>query len=299
MKKPKLTIVILSYNVKELLRGCLDSLEKTREEVGFEVIIPDNHSTDGSPEMVKKEFPWVKKVLRIRENVGFAAGNNVALKEIQSKYVLLLNPDTIVYKNSIKRVLDYMEENINVGAATCKVELSNGELDYSCHRGFPTPWNAFCYFSGLSKLFPKLELFGGYTLSYKNFDQAHEIDALTGAYALIRTKAGTKVGWFDEDYFWNGEDIDFCYKLREKGWKVAYIPDVKITHFKGSASGLKKTKSEKPEKHIRKRAALSSTNVMRLFYKKHLAEKYPAPLNYLVYLGINILEVFRVTKHSI
>ena len=297
--KPKLSIVILNYNTKDLLRDCLLSLKKVRGEIDFEVIVPDNGSTDGSPEMVEKDFPWVKKVIKIGKNLGFAAGNNVALENVKSEFVLLLNPDTIVYPKTISRVLNYMRDNVDAGAVTCRVELPDGKLDYSCHRGFPTPWNAFCYFSGLSNIFPGSKFFSGYTTTYKDLNSIHEVDALTGAFAMIRTKAGRQVGWFDEDYFWNGEDIDFCYKLKERKWKVIYIPDVKITHFKGSASGLKKTGIGNTEKSVKKKASLSSTQVMRLFYKKHLAQNYPFYVNWIVYLGINILEGFRVSKSSI
>lgn len=299
MRKKELTVVILSYNTKELLRNLLHSLEEVRGEVDFDVIIPDNGSSDGSPEMVEKEFGWVKEVVRIGKNVGFAAGNNKVLRRVSSEYVLLLNPDTLVLKNTLKRVYDYIRENKDVGAVTCRVELPDGRLDYSCHRGFPTPWNAFCYFSGLSRLFPKVRLFSGYTLTYQNLDEVHEIDALTGAFAFIRTKAGKEVGWFDEDYFWNGEDLDFCYKLKSAGWKIVYIPDVKIIHFKGSASGLHKTGVGKVKKSIIRKAALSSTQVMRLFYQKHLSGKYPFFIKWIVYLGIELLEIFRVIKSSL
>src|SRR3989344_4918296 len=299
MKNPKLSVVILSFNTKESLRNCLLSLSKVRDEVDFEVIVPDNGSIDGSPEMVEKEFPWVKKVLKIGKNLGFAAGNNIALRSINSEFVLLLNPDTILFPKTIKTVLDYMKENEKVGAATCRVELPSGKLDYSCHRGFPTPWNALCYFSGLAKAFPKFKLFSGYTASYLDLKKIHEIDALTGAFTLVRKKAGNEVGWLDEDYFWNGEDLDFCYKLKEKGWKIVYIPEVKITHFKGSASGLWHTGVGNPSKETKKLSALSGTQVMSLFYKKHLAQKNPIFINWIVYVGISLLEKFRLIKNSL
>ncbi len=211
----------------------------------------------------------------------------------------MLNPDTVVFPDTISRVLEYLKLNKKVGAATCRVELPDGRLDYSCHRGFPTPWNSFCYFSGLSGIFPKSELFSGYTATFQNIDTLHEIDALTGAFALIRVEAGKQVGWLDEDYFWNGEDLDLCYKLKEKGWIIVFVPDVKIIHFKGSASGLRKTGFGKADRVVKRNAALSSTQVMKIFYKKHLAKKEPFFINWLVYLGINLLEAFRIVKHSI
>lgn len=299
MAKSGLTIIILNFNSKKLIHNCLISLNKVQNEVDFDVIVVDNGSTDGSPEMVEKEFPWVKKVIRNNKNLGFAAGNNTALRNVDTEFVLLLNPDTIVYPRTLRVVLDYIKNHHDVGAATCRVELPNGKLDYSCHRGFPTPWNAFCYFSGLSKLFPKSKFFSGYSATYKDMIKIHEIDALTGAFAFIRTSAGRNVGWLDEDYFWNGEDIDFCYKLKMDGWKIVYIPSVKIIHYKGSSSGLHKTGIGKADSVTKKRAALSSTQVMKLFYKKHLSKSYPFFVNWCVYSGIKLLELFRKAKTSI
>ncbi len=297
-KDSKITIVILSYNTEGLLRDCLNSIEKSKGANSFSIVVVDNGSTDGSKDMVKKEFLKVEWVGN-KNNLGFSAGNNVALNKVKSEYALLLNPDTLVEKESISRVYEYMVRHPEVGAATCKVELSDNKLDYSCHRGFPTPWNAFTYFTGLAKLFPKSKTLSGYTQTYKNMDTTHEIDALTGAFALIRTEAGKEVGWLDEDYFWNGEDIDFCFKLKEKGWKIVYIPDVKIMHFKGSSSGLKKSAITKPPKSVRKKAAQSSTQAMHLFYKKNLSSEYPKIVDWLVSAGITSLEFFRVTKNTL
>jgi len=258
-----LSIIILSYNIKKLLVDCLASLPKHKD---WEVMVVDNASTDGSADLA---------TINNKINLGFAAGNNKAIKQSTSDYVLLLNPDTIVYPKTIETVLTYMQSHPDVGAATCRVELPDGSLDYSCHRGFPNPWNSLLHFLNISSSY-----------STKNIPSTiHEIDALTGAFALVRRTAGNQVDWLDEDYFWNGEDIDFCYKLKEAGWKIMYLPDVKITHFKGS--------SAKATKDTRLKWALNSTQVMELFYKKHLASKYPFFVNWLVYLGINIVNIKR------
>ncbi|MDO8487928.1 MAG: glycosyltransferase family 2 protein [bacterium] len=262
----KLSIVILSFNVKQLLLNCLKSIPAHAD---WEILVPDNGSTDDSLTAINADFPNVKLIAN-GENLGFAAGNNVALKQSRGEYVLLLNPDTIVYPQSIETVLKYLEEHSDVGAATCRVELADGSLDYSCHRGFPTPGGALLHFLGLKKL-------SSYTATHIP-SAIHEIDALTGAFALIRRKAGQQVGWLDEDYFWNGEDLDFCYKLKEAGWKIMYLPQVKITHYKGS--------SAKATIHTRKKWALNSTEVMALFYRKHLAQRYPFFINWIVYAGI-------------
>ncbi len=274
---PKLSIIILSFNVKDKLKACLDSIPSHSD---WKIILPDNGSVDGSVEMVRKYFPQIK-IIENNSNLGYAKANNLAIKESSGKFVLLLNPDTIIYPQTIETVLAYMESHLEVGAATCRVELPDGSLDYSCHRGFPTPWSALLHFLGLKR-------WSSYTAqSIPN--TIHEIDALTGAFALINRSAGEQVGWFDEDYFFNGEDIDLCYKLKEKGWKIMFIPEVKITHFKGSSS--------KATIHTRQKWALDSTEVMALFYRKHLAQKYPFFVNWIVYLGIWVIEKLRIFKN--
>ena len=265
---PKLSIIILSYNVKKLLLDCLASIPRHQD---WEIIVADNGSTDGTTQTVKQAFST-------GGNLGFAAGNNVGIKKSSGEFILLLNPDTIVYPNTIETVLKYVESHPDVGAATCRVELPDGTLDYSCHRGFPTPGGALLHFLGLRR-------YSTYTAQSIS-STIHEIDALTGAFALIRRIAGEQVAWLDEDYFWNGEDIDFCYKLKEAGWKVIYIPDVKITHFKGSSA------MATPE--TKKRWAANSTEVMALFYRKHLAQKYPFFINWIVYSGVWVLGKMRI-----
>ncbi len=264
-----LSIIILSFNVQKLILDCLASIP---DHSDWEIIVPDNGSTDNSVTEIKKKFPKVK-IIENHKNLGFAAGNNVGIKESKGEYVLLLNPDTVVYPNSIETVLDYMKKNSDVGAATCRVELPDGSLDYSSHRGFPDPVGSLLHFVGLKSI-----------SSYTNRnipDHVHDIDSLTGAFALIRRAAGDQVGWLDEDYFWNGEDLDFCYKLKSAGWKIVFMPETKITHFKGS--------SAKASHDTRLAWARNSTDVMHLFYKKHLASKYPFILNWAVYFGIWLL----------
>ncbi|KKU03260.1 MAG: WsbD [Candidatus Amesbacteria bacterium GW2011_GWB1_47_26] len=268
-----LSIIILSYNVKKLLLDCLASIPK---HLDWEVIVVDNASSDDSGTAVKHHFPFVA-VAQNDKNLGFAAGNNVGIKKSVGQYILLLNPDTIVYPNTIETVLKYMQSHPKVGAATCRVELPDGSLDYSCHRHFPDPIGSFLHLIGLRHL-------SKYSSTHVP-NAIHEIDALVGAFAMIRRTAGDQVSWLDEDYKFNGEDIDFCYKLKEKGWKVMYIPDVKTTHFKGS--------SVRAIPAGRRCWAVNSTDAMRLFYSKHLAAKYPFFVNWAVYLGIKVLEIFR------
>ncbi len=294
-EKNNLSIVILSYNVRELLVNCIDSLLKDPDSINWQIIIVDNNSQDDSVNFIKKNYPNIL-LIESKNNLGFSAGNNLAIDRIESKYVLFLNPDTLVRANAISTTLRYLSAHPQVGAATCKVELPNGIIDEGCHRGFPTPWNALCHFSGLSKIFNKSKWFSGYILGYKNYNEIHEIDALTGAFMMIPTSVGKQLDWWDEDYFWNGEDIDFCYRIKQLGLKVMYLPDVKITHFKGSSGGYKKNShgKETVNKETKILAAKSSTQAMKIFYEKHYKQRYPRWLTWISLRGIDLLEKVRV-----
>lgn len=285
-----LSIIILSYNTKELLRECLLSIRHNKPRaINYEVIVVDNASVDSSAEMVRKEFPDVMLIANAK-NLGFSAGNNVGIPKAKGRYVLFLNPDTLVYSKTLETMVKFMDKNLDVGAATCKVLLKNGRLDDSCHRGFPTPWRAFCHFSGLSKIFPKLALFSGYNLTYKSLSSIHEIDSCSGAFMIVRQKAGKEVGWWDEDYFWYGEDLDFCYRLKGRGWKIYFVPTVKILHYKGASSGIKKISKHltRATLETRRRATNARFSAMKIFYRKHYMDKYPRIITRLVFLGINL-----------
>lgn len=274
--KIKLSIVILNYNAEKYLNNCLRSIPLKKD---WEIIVADNGSTDNSLEYAKSEFPQIT-IIDNKKNIGFAAGNNRAIEKSSGEFVLLLNPDTVIVDDSIEKSLEYIESNPQVGAVTCRVELPDGTLDYSSHRGFPDPVSSLLHFLGLRHI-------SKYSAT-KIPDEIHQIDALTGAFALIRKSAGNQVGWLDEEYFWNGEDIDFCYKLHEAKWKIMFIPNCKIIHYKGYASKASFTR--------KKAWAKNSTDVMLLFYKKRLAQKYNYLINISVYAGIKFLYVIRLLK---
>lgn len=302
-ESPDLSIIILNYNVKDLLLNCLESVFKSLQvsSYKFQVIVVDNASEDGSVEAVKELRSHltsgnVIEVIENKENLGFSAGNNVGVKKAKAPVILFLNPDTVVFGDAIAKSLKFLESNPDIGAVGCRVELPDGRLDYSCHRGFPTPWNSLMFFSGLSKLFPRSPLFAGYTASYLDINKTHEIDCLTGAFLMVRKIAGEQINWWDKDYFFNGEDIEFCYSLKEKGWKIYFYPEVKIIHFKGSSSGLWKTASAKVDKKVRLQAAKHGISAMRIFYKKHFYKNYPPILRDLILIGIKLLEHQRKVK---
>ncbi len=288
MNKPILSIVILSYNTYVPLKDCLTSLEKVRGEVAFEVIVSDNGSSDGSTEMVRKDFSWVK-VIKSEENLGFAKGNNRVKDVVEGEYVLFLNSDTIVPKNTLKETVSYLDAHPQVGALTSKIILPSGRLDKDARRSFPTPWVSLTHFSHLDRLFSKSRIFAKYWYGYIPENTIHEVDVLQGAFFLARKKILDEVGWFDEDYFLDGEDIDLSWKIKEKGWKIIYYPKVFIRHIKGAAKKL-------PSLHDRLRFVMSGVDSMEIFYKKRLWLRYPVFVNIAVLLGINILRVFRYIK---
>jgi len=321
-RKPDLSIVILNYNSGDFLKKCLESIARTKKNgFEFEVIVVDNNSSDESKEYLrnlelkkyrnigknKKTKPLnlytsiPLKIIFNKKNLGFAAGNNVGVKKAKGRYVLFLNPDTVVMSNTFREVIRFMDSNSQAGAVTCRLELPSGELDEACHRGFPTPWNAFCHFSGLEKLFPKSKIFAGYTLGWKPLDKVHEIDSGVGAFLIVRKEVGDKLNWWDEDYFWYGEDLDFCYRIKKAGWKIYFFPKAKTIHYKGVSSGIRKEsqKIARANKKTRIKAIKASTQAMRIFYKKHYFGKYPRFLTWLVLKGINILEKIRLKKLSV
>lgn len=294
--EPDLSIVILNYNVKDLLLNCLESIFKDPNSKNWQVIVVDNNSSDDSAAFVKKEYGQKVELIENEENLGFAAGNNSGVKYVKAPVVLFLNPDTLVVNNAISKSLDYLLSNPDIGALSCRVELPNGKLDYSSHRGFPTPWNSFTYFAGLSKLFPHSPIFSGYTASFLDIRTTHEIDCINGAFLMVRKIAGDQINWWDTDYFFNGEDIEFCFNLKMQGWKIYFYPEAKIIHFKGSSSGLENKSNAKADKEKMLKTASHASSAMRIFYLKHYYKKYPIIFRDLVLWGIKSLEHYRKAK---
>ncbi len=288
-----LSIVIVSYNTKDFLKSCIESIYKTSGSLNPEIIVVDNNSQDGSSEMVLKEFKNVI-LIKNKDNLGFSKANNIGVKKTSGRYVLFLNSDTVVYEKTLECMVNFMEENKDAGASTCKLIMPNGKIDDASHRGFPTPWNSFAHFSGLSKFLGKTKIFGGYNLGYMNFSKTHEIDVLAGAFMLVRREAGEVVGWWDEDYFFYGEDIDFCYQLKQKGWKIYYVPEVSILHYKGVSGGIKKNSKgiSTANQSTKIKASRERFRAMELFYKKHYEEKYPKLITKLVFTGISVKKFF-------
>lgn len=292
---PKLSVIILSYNTRDVLIDCIKSVLKS-EDISFEIIVVDNASTDGSSESVLKIGKENKNVHLVQndDNIGFARGNNSARKFCKGEYILFLNSDTIVLKDSLKRSFDYIAANSKVGAMTCRVDLPSGSLDLDTRRSFPTPWVAFSHFSYLDRIFPKSKFFAKYWYGYIPDDVSHRAEVIQGAFFLARKHVLDQVGWFDEDYFLDGEDIDLCWKIWEKGYQIMYYPEAKIVHLKGVSKG-KKNKNKVPFAQ-KVKFRLAGVNAMEIFYRKRLWSQYPFYINWLVLLGISIMKLVRIGK---
>ncbi len=273
-KIPDLSIVIVNFNTRELLRARLHALSGR-------IIVVDNASTDGSQEMVKKEFPNIDLV-RNQRNVGFAKANNQGIQRAKSTYVLLLNTDCEASPQAIRDAVNHLEYHPDVGAVTCRLVLEDGITDPACHRGFPTPWASLTYFIGLEKLFPTSRVFGQYHQGYKPMGETHDVDCISGAFFLVRREVINKVGLLDEAFFMYGEDIDWCYRIRKAGWKIRFYPHVVIIHKKHQ-SGLAHADSQlrfNTQKHF--------YDAMKLFYNKHYRYRYNPIVSAFVLLGIKL-----------
>jgi GT2 family glycosyltransferase len=297
-----LSIVILNYNSRDYLQKCLVSISKSDlDKFNIETIIVDNSSTDNSIELAKSVELKNAKFLILNTNNGFAFGNNQGIKIINpnTKYVLLLNPDTIVEKDTLKTMIEFFDSDQKVDAATCFITLAlTGKIQPECHRGFPTPWRSFCYFTGISKLFPNSGFFNGYFLGNLDTTKVHPIEACVGAFLMVKKSVGEKIGWLNEKYFFYGEDLDFCYQLRQNNFNLYFNPNCKITHFQGVSSGIinQSKNLSKASRETKLRSAKASTNAMRIFYQQNLIKNYPKPLQFLVMFGIKLLEIKRIIK---
>lgn len=293
-----LSVIIVSFNSAKFIADCLNSvLSQFNKSFEMQIIVVDNASTDKTLSIVKNKFPRVN-IIRNMKNLGFAKANNRGISLATGKYVLFLNPDTVVGRGSFQYLLSYLEANPQTAVATCRLELPNGSLDDASHRGFPTPWNAFCHFLGLGKIWPQSLFFNGYHLGYRQMETIHEIDSCVGAFMLVKRKIGDKLNWLDEDYFWYGEDLDFCYRVKEAGFKIVYIPEVKTIHYKGVSSGLKRHSRDlsSADDKIRYLATKSRFEVMRTFYRKHYLKRYPFFITMLTLKFIDIFEWFKLRQ---
>ena len=230
-----LSIIIVNYNVKYFLEQCLQSIELASKKIKKEVLIVDNNSTDGSSLMVRKKFPKFK-LIENKKNVGFSKANNQAIKKAKGKYILLLNPDTILEEDTLKKCLDFFKIKKSAGGVGVKMIDGNGNFLPESKRSFPSPTIAFYKIFGLSFLFPKSKKFGKYHLGFLDKNKVHEVDVLSGAFFMTKKSILNKVGLLDENFFMYGEDIDISYRIKLAGFKNFYFPKTRIIHYKGEST---------------------------------------------------------------
>ena len=277
----RLSIVFLSYNTRDLTRQALHSVLAAAEGLEAEIFVVDNASADGSADMVAEEFPHVKLICN-EANVGFSAGNNVALRQVAGEYALLINTDTIVRRDALHTMVGFLDAHPEAGACGCKILDPDGTLQLDSRRGFPTPLAAFCKMSGLSRLFPQHPLIARYHLTHLDPEQPAEIEVLSGSCMMVRKAAMDQVGLLDEDYFMYGEDIDWCYRFHRAGWKLYYVPTTAIIHFRGeSGRGT-------PLKILYRKS-----RAMSIFVNKHMARRYRFFPLWLLQVGIALHGTFR------
>lgn len=297
--KMDLSVIVVSYNTKDLLDDCLASLEAADAPPGgLEIIVVDNASSDGSQQMVREKYPGVG-LIENEQNMGFAAANNAGTAVANGEYVLFLNSDTRVNRDALVEPLAYMRQHRDVGALTVRLIYPNGQRDPDNHRGFPTPWNAFCHFSGLSRLLAGNPRFDGYFLSYEDFSQIHDVPVIAGSYMMMPRALDQQLGGWDETYFFYGEDIDYCYRINQAGYRIVYYPLVEVLHYKGASSGLRKESAAiaRPPKETRIRVAEESVSAMQTFYRKFYQDKYPRTVTWLVLSGIQTRGRLRILAH--
>lgn len=284
-----ISVIIVNYNVKELLENCVNSVLQASKNLSVEIIIVDNNSFDGSVEYINSKFsaqPCIK-VIPGKINLGFAKANNVGVKASSGEYILILNPDTVLQEDTLDKSLAFYKSQPGAGAVTCKLILPNGKLDLACRRSFPTPSVAVYRVLGLSKIFPKSKTFGKYNLTYLNENETYEVDAIVGAFMFIRKDIYERINGFDEDYFMYGEDLDLCYRIKKAGYKIFYFPETSIIHYKGEST---------------KKSSLSYINnfygAMQIFVRKNLNTTFVL-MNFLIKISIFYRAVISYIKRFI
>lgn len=274
------SIVILNYNTREHLAECLRAIlvegSSTLSDgpLEVEVFVVDNASSDGSAQMVARDFPWVT-LIRSDRNGGYAYGNNLALRRATGRHVLVLNPDSVLPRGAIAELVMRLQAHPEAGIVGPKLVRPDGSMHLACRRSFPTPSVAFFRLSGLSSLFPRSRVFGRYNLTFVDPDRPLEVDAVCGACMLIRRSVIERIGLLDERFFLYGEDLDWCLRTRDAGWTVRYEPSTVVLHQHGAAS--------------RKRPLRTTYHFFRamdLFYRKHYIDRYHPLVSGAVRTGI-------------
>ncbi len=279
----KLSIIIVSYNTKQLVADCINSIEKDLYNFTYEIVVVDNNSVDGSIDMLKSEYSHVKLIAN-NYNAGFAKANNQGLEMCSGDYILLLNSDTIVLKNAISTLVDFLDSHIDTAICGPKLLNSDMSLQLPCRRGFPRLINSISYFSGINRLFPKSRIFGSYLMTYMDSGINHEVDAVSGACLLVKRRILPEIGGLlDEGFFMHFEDIDLCYRAKKSGYKVCYVHNAEVIHLKGQSSKLRSSGVTK-----------NFFDSALLYFKKNYKKENPAAYFFMTGL-IRIMKIISLT----
>jgi len=229
------SVCIVNWNTKDLLRNCIAAIKEKTTGVSYEIVVVDNNSSDGSQDMLRTEYPDCK-LIASTENLGFARGNNHCVKHTTGEYILYLNPDTELITNAIYGMYSFLETNKNVGAAGCKLIYPDGKIQYTCASTFPTPFREFSSLFLLNRIFPKSKCFSARELDYWDHMESREVDCLSGACIMAKRELIERLGGFDEKIFMYSEDLDLCYKILKEGFSIYYLSTEAIMHYEGASS---------------------------------------------------------------
>lgn len=290
-----LSIIIVNYNTFKLTKETIDSCLAEPTNYTYEIFLVDNKSTDDSLEKLQDYFKseterGILKIIPNKANEGFAKANNIAIEQAKGDFILLLNSDTLMKQSTIDKCMDYMTKgtHADVGALGCKVSLADGSLDKACKRSFPNPVNSFYKLFNIKTNSQKDD----YNLDNLDDDGVYEIDCLVGAFMLVRRTTIEDIGLLDDTFFMYGEDIDWCYRIKQAGWRIVYFGEAEIIHYKGASSEDKKTKKRNPK------LIYEFYRAMYIFYRKHYTKKYNFLVNIAVYIGIGVLLAFNLIRNA-
>jgi GT2 family glycosyltransferase len=289
-----LSICIVSFMTRELLRDCLNSINNQPSIYSTEIIIVDNGSSDGTLEMLKTDFPQIQ-LIQNSKNLGFTYPMNQALRAAQGRYLVQLNPDTLMIEDALRELFIFMQAHPEVGICGPKVLNRDGTLQKQCRRGEPRPLAVIGHFLRLGKIFPKNKSLNEYLLNYLDEDEANPVAGVAGSCMMIRREVIDQIGYLDEQYFAYQEDADYCRRARDAGWQVYYLPTAKIIHFGGQGGSRVQPVRSIIEWH----------RSYWIYYRKHLAREYFFLFNWFYYglIGLKlslalIINFFRKEKFA-